>query len=241
VPADKRERVVQDRKASVLFGNELLDRLPREDLGAIAPVLRRVFLPRASRIDEDGERPLGVYFPIDALLSSRISTTGTGRSSALSVIGRRGALDLTQSHFGPSIAVQTSVLSAGMAWHASCGDSEALSGVLRSYEHALFAVGAARLACNAEHNVDRRVARWLLFCADETGKPQVQLTHQQLADMASIRRPSVSLAFSDLARRGIVDVRHGNVHIVDRERLERETCPCYYVIRNLLDHAAVPR
>jgi hypothetical protein len=222
---------------SVIFGNRLLDGLPRGELAKLAPMLRRAFLHRGSRLDNE-DQPDTLYFPVDALISSLISTTGTGRTSALSIIGRRGAVDIAESYFGPSVEVQTSVLCPGTAWRVSRGLSKPLARMLRRYDRALFAVGAARLACNSEHNVDRRVARWLLFVTDETGKPQAELTHQQLAEMAAIRRPSVSLVFSDLARRNIINVHHGLVQIIDRERLERETCPCYYVIRDLLDHAA---
>lgn len=225
---------------NVIFGNRLLDGLPREILAHLGLRLRSVFLHRGTSLTDDGD---ALYFPVDALISTLIHTTGTERACALSTIGRRGIVDAGQPYFGPSIAVQTTVLSSGNAWRIARAAVEArvippLQRLLRRHERALFAVATARLACNAEHNVDRRVARWLLFVSDETGKPQAELTHQQLAEIAAIRRPSVSLAFADLARRGIVNGHHGLVQILDRERLEREACPCYQVIRDLLDAAA---
>jgi CRP-like cAMP-binding protein len=230
------------RTIEINFGNRLLDGLPREDLTRLAPLLRRVFLHRGSVLSQEDSLH-SIYFPVDALISTLINTTGTDRTSALSVIGRRGAIDVTENYFGPSIAVQTTVLCPGSAWRLGrtllrVNLNTPLQQTLRRHERALFAVGAARLACNSEHNVDRRVARWLLYVADETGKPQAELTHQQLAQLAAIRRPSVSLVFADLARRGIVNVHHGLVQILDRERLEREACACHHVIRDLLDRAA---
>lgn len=226
---------------NVVFGNRLLDGLPRKELARIAPFLTRTVLQRGGVFDIDDD---ALYFPVDALVCSAIDTTGTGRTSALSVIGRRGAIDVAATSFDPALAVQTGVLCPGTAWRIDRAAGKNLASLslqqrLRRNERALFAAGAARLACNSEHNVDRRVARWLLFVADETGKPQAELTHQQFALMASIARPSVSLAFADLARRAIVEVHQGLVQILDRESLEREACACYYVIRDLHDRAAM--
>ncbi len=227
--------------SSSFFENRILDALPSDEAARLAPYLERVFLHRARVLDDAGEASRAVYFPVDALICSAINTTGTGRTSPLWLVGRRGGADVAGASLGLPLSVETTVLCPGTSWRLDRSIYEAAETVraplyraMRRFERALFAVGAARLACNSEHNVDRRVARWLLFVADETGKPQAELTHQQLADLAAIRRPSVSLVFSDLARRGIVHVQHGLVQILDRERLEEEACPCSSVICDLL-------
>lgn len=228
-----------------MFGNHLLDALPREEVGRLSPHLRRVFLHRGQVLGAPGEAVEFVYFPIDALLWSWTTTTGAERPTSLLTIGRRGAMSLDTVLELPTVHGTVSVLSPGSAWRVSRGALENLTHATESpvrrllarFAFGSFAVCAYRLACNSEHNVDRRLARWLLFIMDETGKPEASLTHQQIADVAAIRRPSVSLAFSDLQRRGIVRVHHGLVQILDRERLERDTCPCYGAIRAAMDSA----
>lgn len=228
-----------------MFGNHLLDALPRDEVARLSTHLRRVFLHRGQVLAAPGETIEFVYFPIDALLWSWTTTTGAERPTSLLTIGRRGAMSLDSLLELPATHGNVSVLSPGSAWRVPRSVLESTSRsmdspvrrLLSRFAYVSFAVCAYRLACNSEHNVDRRLARWLLFIMDETGKPEASLTHQQIADVAAIRRPSVSLAFSDLQRRGIVRVHHGLVQILDRERLERETCPCYTAIRTLMDEA----
>ena len=226
-----------------MFGNYLLDALPREEIARLSPHLRRVFLHRGQALAVTGEVAEHIYFPIDALLWSWTTTTGAERPTSLLTIGRRGATPLEALLELQLSDGNVTVLSPGSTWRIS---RTALQGVLRSFDapirrllsrfaYSSFAVCAYRLACNSEHNVDRRLARWLLFIMDETGKPEASLTHQQIADVAAIRRPSVSLAFSDLQRRGIVRVHHGLVQILDRDRLEKEACPCYGAIHGAMD------
>ncbi|MBV8639097.1 MAG: Crp/Fnr family transcriptional regulator [Candidatus Eremiobacteraeota bacterium] len=227
------------------FGNHLLDALPREEVGRLSAHLRRVFLHRGQILASPGDAAEFLYFPIDALLWSWTTTTGAERPTSLLTTGRRGAMSLDSLLDLPSTHGNVAVLSPGSAWRVARTALESLSRAIDSpirrmltrFAYASFAVCAYRLACNSEHNVDRRLARWLLFIMDETGKPEASLTHQQIADVAAIRRPSVSLAFSDLQRRGIVRVHHGLVQILNRERLERETCPCYTAIRVALEDA----
>jgi hypothetical protein len=232
-----------------MFGNNLLDALPKEDVARLSPHIRRVFLHRGQRLNSPGETPEFVHFPIDALVWSWTTTTGAERPTSLLTTGRRGAMSLDTLMDLPVTHAYVDVISPGSSWRISRGALETITRIadspvrrmLTRFVYASFAVCAYRLACNSEHNVDRRLARWLLFIMDETGKPEASLTHQQIADVAAIRRPSVSLAFSDLQRRGIVRVHHGLVQILDRERLERETCVCYSAIRSALEDILVPQ
>src|SRR5579872_853384 len=227
-----------------VFGNRLLDVLPRDEVVRLAPFLRRLFLHRGEDLSV-GAHADHVYFPVDALLWAWSKTTDTERPTSLHVVGRGGVMSLAPVLGFATARENVLVISPGSAWrlHRAALDTIAdsmrspLRRVLLHSAYASFAIAACRLACNSEHNVDRRLARWLLWVTDETGKPEVTLTHQQLADLAAIRRPSVSLALADLQRRGIVRVHHGLVQVLDRSRLERESCPCHEAIRRLLDGA----
>lgn len=223
------------------FGNRLLDLLPRDEAARLAPYLRRVFLHRGQELAKAGDPFDHLLFPVDALVWTWIDSTDTDRPTSLLTVGRRGVVGAPRSIDGMCDA-NVVVLSPGGAWRMQADALEALDAVtsplrdvLARFLYKSFLVSSCRLACNSEHNVDRRLARWLLWIVDETGKPEVSLTHQQLADVAAIRRPSVSLAFSDLQRRGVVRVHHGLVQILDRERLEREACHCYHAISDIIN------
>lgn len=212
------------------LANDILDSLPDRAKTALRPALQRIFLQRR---DESLQSILGqgLLFPIDALVATSLPGQ-EGRAVTLMAMGRRSAIGV--GHWlGGNWIVDARVLEAGSAWllpipvpERSVYD-EILGRPLSSWVYRMLMVSAYRLSCNAEHNVDRRLAHALLWIADETGRPQVSLTQQKLSELTAMRRPSVSLVLSDLQRRGIVRTVHGSIGIVDRRGLEREACTCY--------------
>jgi CRP-like cAMP-binding protein len=89
-------------------------------------------------------------------------------------------------------------------------------------------------ACNAVHNAERRLARWLLMAHDRVGENQFPLTQEFVAMMLGVARPTVTIVAGTLQKAGLITYRRGNVAILDRERLEGASCECYRVGTNLL-------
>ncbi len=52
--------------------------------------------------------------------------------------------------------------------------------------------------CNAQHDVDQRLARWLLICADRAHSTTYSMSQEFLAYMLGNSRPSISIAASML-------------------------------------------
>jgi CRP-like cAMP-binding protein len=94
-------------------------------------------------------------------------------------------------------------------------------------------VQTAQLAgCNAKHDVQQRLARWLLLCASRADVDSFNLSHEFLADMLGISRPSVSLAAGIFKDEGLIDYGRGQIRILDAARLERRACECYRIIKD---------
>jgi CRP-like cAMP-binding protein len=55
-------------------------------------------------------------------------------------------------------------------------------------------------ACNRLHQVEQRLARWLLMCQDRVDSPILPLTHDFLAQMLGAGRPTVTLACASWRR-----------------------------------------
>lgn len=89
------------------------------------------------------------------------------------------------------------------------------------------------IACNAKHNMEQRLARWLLICTDRSHTDTIRLSQDFLAQMLGSTRPTVSMAAQVLKLEGLIDYNRGVVCILDRVRLEKRSCECYRVI---LDH-----
>ena len=103
---------------------------------------------------------------------------------------------------------------------------------------ASLAISAQRSYCSVEHNVRRRVATLLLTIAPEGARTDIPATHELIAQMVSIRRPSVSLVLSDLQRLGAVRNSHPQVAIVDRALLMEAACPCFATRSRILSRVS---
>jgi CRP-like cAMP-binding protein len=92
------------------------------------------------------------------------------------------------------------------------------------------------VACNGLHAVNERCARWLLMAHDRTGTDSFNLTHEFLAEMLGIRRPSLTIAARKLQRAGLIRYSRGTITITNRKGLEGASCECYAIVRNALEY-----
>jgi CRP-like cAMP-binding protein len=86
-------------------------------------------------------------------------------------------------------------------------------------------------ACNRLHEVNERLARWLLMSADRVGSNSVPLTQEFLAQMLGTRRSSVTVAAGMLQKAGLITHSRGDVQIIDRPNLEEAACECYAIMQ----------
>ena len=92
----------------------------------------------------------------------------------------------------------------------------------------LLAVQVTQIAaCNRLHEVNERLARWLLMTQDRIGSHDLPLTQEFLAQMLGTRRSSVTVSAGALQKAGLIEYRRGNVTILDRPSLEEAACDCY--------------
>lgn len=220
-------------------GNRILDALTRTELDQLTPFLRRVFLQRNQVVVRPGEPITALHFPIDAFAWSWDETTGAERPTSVLTAGHRGVVEWNKVLEADRGQTCVTILSPGSAWRLPvetfeqyCAHTQSpLRRLLLRYANACILNAAARLACNSEHNIDQRLARWLLWFADECNRAEFSITHQQIAEIAAIRRPSISLALSQFQRDGLVHSQHGRLRVLDRTKLEQMVCQCYWQIR----------
>jgi CRP-like cAMP-binding protein len=92
--------------------------------------------------------------------------------------------------------------------------------------------------CNAKHNFEQRLARWLLNCCDKAHSPTFKMSQEFMADMLGVTRPTVSLTARPLKKAGLIDYRQGVIRILDIRRLESKACECYSTIKHHLSNFA---
>jgi CRP-like cAMP-binding protein len=90
--------------------------------------------------------------------------------------------------------------------------------------------------CNAKHNFEQRLARWLLICAERAHTDTLQISHEFLADMLGGRRPTISATAGILKRKGLIEYTRGRIRILDVPGLTKTSCECYLIIKDYLDN-----
>jgi len=90
---------------------------------------------------------------------------------------------------------------------------------------------AQTAACNRLHDIEQRLARWLLMTQDRVDSGSLPITHDFLATMLGTNRPTVSYAAGVLQRKELIEYTRGAVKIVNRKKLEHSACECHEVIR----------
>jgi len=86
-------------------------------------------------------------------------------------------------------------------------------------------------ACNRFHEIEQRLARWLLMSNDRIGSALLPFTHEFLASMLGTGRGSVSIAAGILQKAGFIQYRRGAVRVLKRKNLENVACECYQTIK----------
>lgn len=89
---------------------------------------------------------------------------------------------------------------------------------------------AQTAACNRIHELEERLARWLLMCSDRIQSDHIRITHEFLATMLGTRRSSVTVAAGILHKAGLIDYSRGDVTIQDRKGLVQAACECYQFV-----------
>jgi CRP-like cAMP-binding protein len=143
------------------------------------------------------------------------------------------------SVLGDNIATTTAmvqVADSGMRMEASLlktefGQGGVVQSLLLRYTQALYALTLQNAACNRLHQIDERLARWLLLVCDRVGSNELLLTHEFIAEMLGVRRAGVTEAANRLQHAGLIHYHRGRISILNRQKLEAASCSCYGIIK----------
>ena len=97
--------------------------------------------------------------------------------------------------------------------------------VVIRYSQALTTQLTQTTVCNSLHSPEQR--RWLLTPLDRLESETVRMTHEFVAQMLGLRRPTVTLVLGELLARRAIDCRRGLITMGARPALELTACECY--------------
>lgn len=72
-------------------------------------------------------------------------------------------------------------------------------------------------ACNGLHQIEQRLARWLLMVQDRLGEDVIHLTHEFLGQMLGVHRPTLTMAVAVLEKTGMIENGRARIKIQSRE------------------------
>lgn len=209
--------------------------------------LERVELAFGDVLHDTGARMTHVYFPADSAVSL-LATRGQGANHVqVAVVGREGMVG-TCAAAGVDISrVRSSVQGAGEAMRATPAQFRAalarnpcLRRDVDRYSHELTAQVMQIAACNRNHSIEQRLARWLLMMRERTLQDRVVLTQRFLGAMLGVRRAGVNEAAGILQRRKLIRLGRGRMDILDLDGVQDAACACYGALRLAPKTGTVP-
>ena len=186
----------------------------------------------------DADSPLNhLFFPNSGVVSV-VAVYADGKIIEMATIGREGCTSVQAIFGAESSSVRLLVQIPGGATRMSRPAFTRAMGSMPSFRSLMYAYAQAFLeqvlvsaACNGAHNLKQRLARWLLMMRDRGDDDALLITHDLLAEMLGVQRPSVTKAAREMERAGLIARGRRQVTMLDRQGLVEASCECYLMVR----------
>jgi CRP-like cAMP-binding protein len=190
---------------------------------------------------ESGKLPDLAFFPVDCV-TVQLAELKTGESTAISVIGREGMVNLELLFGAPTTMWSTVVVNHGSVLRIPMKllqaefetNGQLRVAVLACLQYRLFQTSQLA-ACYQQHSIEQQICRWLMTVRDHVMSDVIHVTHQVIAAQLGIRREAVSVSALALQEQRLIANARGNITILDADRLEHHACECYASIRQERD------
>ncbi len=219
------------------IGNLILAQIPDSEFNLVRPRLEFVRTRNYQTLHEPGERLDYAYFPNDGMISVVIEI-GDGKTLEVGAVTKKGfageALIADQQICPYRMISQPAVEGFRVKFEALrvvLNSAPNLRSRLSRYVHFQSLRTAQIAACNRFHEIEQRLARWLLMSQDRIGSTVLPFTHDFLASMLGTGRASVTVAARSLQNAGAIEYKRGAVRVLNRRKLENAVCECYGTIK----------
>lgn len=214
--------------------NLLVESLSARDIRRFLAIAEVVDLELDAVVCEPDMPQRFVYFPCNGFISLVVGVTGHPPLE-IALIGNEGMLGVSLP--GVAESPLRGVVQGGgdalrmdiAAFRQLSLSSTALTRMHNRYLLVLLAQFAHGTACTHFHEVEPRLAKWLLMTHDRAHTNHFRLTHQFLAYMLGVQRSAVTIAAGSLQQRGLISYSRGEIIVIDRQGLESAACECYNI------------
>ena len=227
--------------------NNLLASLTAEDYALLRPHLTRVHLEQHTILQKPAEPIEDIFFPLEGMVSL-VASFPTGQEIEIAAIGREGAIG-TKVGLLPQVAFSTAIVQLpGVAlrmplpeFQKAAVGNVAITHIATCANDVMLTNLQQAAACNAQHRLDERLARWLLMLHDRAEDDRIDLTQADIAGMLGVRRATVSEVGTVLERKSLIQRGRGWVKVLDRDGLEAASCGCYGLMRDVMRDLKLPQ
>ncbi|WP_168013038.1 Crp/Fnr family transcriptional regulator [Halomonas salinarum] len=213
--------------------NALIESLSLQDRVSFLADCETIDLTFGEVITEPGGSILHVYFPLDSFISLIANLSDRDRLE-VAMVGSEGMLGIPLALGLDESPLRALVQGAGPALRmpaaAFCRhleQSPALQALMKRYLYVLMHQLTRVVGCTHFHQVEARLARWLLMTQDRAHSDLLHLTHEFLAMMLGVRRAGITLAAMSLQGRHLISYHRGDITVLDRVGLIEASCGCY--------------
>jgi hypothetical protein len=222
-------------------GNRFLAALSPRDLELLSPWLETMTLELGAVVNNAEDKVETVHFPVGAILSV-VTLMSDGRGVESYSIGRESGAGMLNAWSG-AVAFNRVVAQVpgpclvipSARFRAAAEQSAQLRDLTVRHILAHAAMTEQSAACNALHQVEARLCRWLLLTQDRANSAVLPLTQEFLGFMLGVRRTTVTAAAQNLATAGLIRYSRGRLEILDRDGLRANACECYATVNQRTD------
>jgi CRP-like cAMP-binding protein len=223
--------------AGLSIGNGILAALLSSEYKRLLPKLEPVVLKRGEIVYRADQKIEHVYFPEEAVVAM-VDTTDDRRTVEVGIIGHEGIVGINIFLGGLVTPDKAIVQLPGGAMRMKAKElrkearfASPLQRLLLDYTRTFLAVISQSVACSQHHNIEQRLARWLLTMNDYAGPDGFLMVHESIAAMLGVRREGVTEAARKLQAAALISYSRGQIRVLDRPGLGKQSCECYRFIR----------
>ena len=213
--------------------NALLSDLPDDEYQKIHPYLELVSLPKGQDLFLTGQAPDHVHYPVGAIVSM-MRELADGYSVETYMLGKSNAVGLSSWH--GMHYFRANVRHSGLAYRIPMNAFRRLMPELPTHAAAISKCMtrmvmqlSQSVVCGKRHTVEQQLIRWMLITLDRVLEPEIQSTHQEIAERLGFRREAITMALGKLTALGYVRSRRGVIEVIQRDGLEALACDCYWI------------
>jgi CRP-like cAMP-binding protein len=222
--------------------------LPADSQSALEPLLTTVQRERGTKLFDFLDQIDFVWFPHTGTVVSLLIPLLEGQSIETGLVGHMGVVGSS------AVANGGTALSTAMVQNGDALSSAPIERVrelierdavlrhrMNSHEQFLYIQAQQTAACNAVHQVETRLCRWLLQAREMAESDTLGFTQEFIGHILGVRRTTVTLIARHLQSIGFIKYSRGRIQLVDIPGLEEAACECHKTIKDQYDRLLVRR